>query len=75
MCFLNFIKIQILEFYYKNLKLDGEYNSDGRVSDCGSESHGFKSHYLPCFEKNIFSLIKTLNEYLNIKKWTFKTKF
>jgi len=30
---------------------------------------------LPCFEKNIFSLIKTLNEYLNIKKWTFKTKF
>ena len=35
----------------KKLKLDGEYNSDGRVSDCGSESRGFESHYLPCFVK------------------------
>ena len=27
----------------------GRYNSVGRVSGCGSGSHGFKSRYLPIF--------------------------
>lgn len=38
------------EGYYTNLMLVGKYSSVGRVEECGSFGHGFKSHYLPQFK-------------------------
>ena len=40
------LRVQI-PFPLLNSQLVGEYISVGRVSDCGFESDGFKSHYSP----------------------------